>query len=203
MIEVIPQDKSSKLGTIDFSRLLHRPDTDKALHWDRSEFTKVSGVKDEDIISACEKAIENKDEVNLDYAIKNTDRAVTTMLSGVIAKRYGEEGLPDSTINIKFKGSAGQSFGAFAVSGINVRLEGEANDYLRRDSPADASAFCPHHVRAPTSWLKTISLPATLDSTERQVASCMSTAVWASVSACAIQEPQPSSKVPATIAVSI
>ena len=104
MIEVIPQDKSSKLGTIDFSRLLHRPDTDKALHWDRSEFTKVSGVKDEDIISACEKAIENKEEVNLDYAIKNTDRAVTTMLSGVIAKRYGEEGLPDSTINIKFKG---------------------------------------------------------------------------------------------------
>ena len=132
MIEVIPQDKSSKLGTIDFSRLLHRPDTDKALHWDRSEFTKVSGVKDEDIISACEKAIENKEEVNLDYAIKNTDRAVTTMLSGVIAKRYGEEGLPDSTINIKFKGSAGQSFGAFAVSGINVRLEGEANDYFAK-----------------------------------------------------------------------
>lgn len=132
MIEVIPQDKSSKLGTIDFSRLLHRPDTEKALYWDRSEFTKVSGVKDEDIISACAKAIENQEEVNLDYAIKNTDRAVTTMLSGVIAKRYGEEGLPDSTINIKFKGSAGQSFGAFAVRGINVRLEGEANDYFAK-----------------------------------------------------------------------
>lgn len=132
MIEVIPQDKSSKLGTIDFSRLLHRPDTEKALYWDRSEFTKVSGVKDEDIISACAKAIENQEEVNLDYAIKNTDRAVTTMLSGVIAKRYGEEGLPDSTINIKFKGSAGQSFGAFAVRGVNVRLEGEANDYFAK-----------------------------------------------------------------------
>ena len=132
MIEVIPQDKASKLGTIDFSRLLHRPDTEKALYWDRSEFTKVSGVKDEDIISACAKAIENQEEVNLDYAIKNTDRAVTTMLSGVIAKHYGEEGLPDSTINIKFKGSAGQSFGAFAVRGVNVRLEGEANDYFAK-----------------------------------------------------------------------
>ena len=47
------------------------------------------------------------------------------MLSGVIAKKYGEAGLPDSTINIKFKGSAGQSFGAFAVKGVNLKLEGE------------------------------------------------------------------------------
>ena len=52
------------------------------------------------------------------------------MLSGVIAKKYGEAGLPDGTINIKFKGSAGQSFGAFAVNGVNLKLEGEANDYF-------------------------------------------------------------------------
>ena len=101
-----------------------------ALYWDRGQFTKVEGVKDEEIIKACEKAIENKEEVNLDYAIKNTDRAVGTMLSGVIAKKYGEAGLPDGTINIKFKGSAGQSFGAFAVNGVNLKLEGEANDYF-------------------------------------------------------------------------
>ena len=63
--------------------------------------------------------------MNLDYTIKNTDRAVGTMLSGVIAKKYGEAGLPDGTINIKFKGSAGQSFGAFAVNGVNLKLEGE------------------------------------------------------------------------------
>ena len=68
--------------------------------------------------------------MTLDYAIKNTDRAVTTMLSGVIAKKYGEAGLPDNTINIKFKGSAGQSFGAFAVHGLNLKLEGECNDYF-------------------------------------------------------------------------
>jgi glutamate synthase (NADPH/NADH) large chain len=52
------------------------------------------------------------------------------MLSGAIARKYGEKGLPDSTINIKFKGSAGQSFGAFAVRGLNLRLEGETNDYF-------------------------------------------------------------------------
>ena len=130
LIEVKAADPATKQGTIDFSRLLHKPETDKALYWDRGEFTKVEGVKDLEIINACQKAIENKEEVNLDYAIKNTDRAVGTMLSGVIAKKYGEAGLPDGTINIKFKGSAGQSFGAFAVNGVNLKLEGEANDYF-------------------------------------------------------------------------
>ena len=130
LIEVKAADPATKQGTIDFSRLLHKPETDKALYWDRGQFTKVEGVKDEEIIKACEKAIDNKEEVNLDYAIKNTDRAVGTMLSGVIAKKYGEDGLPDGTINIKFKGSAGQSFGAFAVKGVNLRLEGETNDYF-------------------------------------------------------------------------
>ena len=130
LIEVHPADSATKQGTIDFSRLLHMEPTDKPLYWDRGAFTKVEDVKDTEIIKACEKAIDAKEEVNLDYAIKNTDRAVGTMLSGVIAKKYGEEGLPDSTINIKFKGSAGQSFGAFAVKGVNLKLEGETNDYF-------------------------------------------------------------------------
>ena len=75
-------------------------------------------------------AIEKKEEINLDYAIRNTNRAVGTMLSGLIASKYGEEGLPDDTINIKFKGSAGQSFGAFLVHGVSFKLEGETNDYF-------------------------------------------------------------------------
>ena len=122
-----------KWATIDFGRLLHKPETDKALYWDRGEFTKVSGVKDEEIIRMVTDVVEDfksHPTIDLDYTIKNTDRAVTTRLSGVIAKKYGEAGLPDSTINIKFKGSAGQSFGAFAVRGLNIRLEGEANDYF-------------------------------------------------------------------------
>ena len=119
-----------KWATIDFARLLHKPQTNKALYWDRGAYSKVTGVKDEDIIKAAQNAIDNQEEVTLDYAIKNTDRAVGTMLSGVIAKKYGEKGLPDGTINIKFKGSAGQSFGAFAVRGINLKLEGECNDYF-------------------------------------------------------------------------
>ena len=130
LIEVRTDTATDKQKTIDFARLLHKPDTDKALYWDRGAYTRVSGVKDEEIIRAAEAAIEKGEEVNLDYAIKNTDRAVTTMLSGVIAKKYGETGLPDGTINIKFKGSAGQSFGAFAVHGLSLKLEGECNDYF-------------------------------------------------------------------------
>ena len=138
LIEVTPSQPhrgeesaaAEKWKTIDFVRLLHKPETDKALYWDRGAYTKVTGVKDEDIIKAAEKAINDGEEITIDYAIKNTDRAVTTMLSGVIAQKYGEEGLPDGTIRIKFKGSAGQSFGAFAVKGLDIRLEGETNDYF-------------------------------------------------------------------------
>jgi glutamate synthase (NADPH/NADH) large chain len=129
---VSPTEKVAveKWKTIDFARLLHQPESDKPLYWDRGEFTKVSGVKDEEIIKAAAKAIDSGEEVTLDYTIKNTDRATATMLSGMIAKKYGEAGLPDGTINIKFKGSAGQSFGAFAVRGLNLKLEGECNDYF-------------------------------------------------------------------------
>ena len=130
LIEVKTDTATDKQKTIDFARLLHKSETDKALFWDRGEFTQVSGVKDEEIIRTAAKAIDNQEEVTLDYAIKNTDRAVGTMLSGLIAKKYGEAGLPEGTINIKFKGSAGQSFGAFAVSGLSLKLEGECNDYF-------------------------------------------------------------------------
>lgn len=85
---------------------------------------------DQAIIKAAAEAIDNQKEVSLEYAIANTDRSVGAMLSGAVASKYGQNGLPDETINIKFKGSAGQSFGAFLTHGINFKLEGEANDYL-------------------------------------------------------------------------
>ncbi len=134
---------AEKWRTIDFGRLLHHPETGHALYWDRGTYTKVTGVKDEEIIRAARKAIDDQEEVRLDYIIKNTDRAATTMLSGVIAKKYGEAGLPDSTVNIRFKGSAGQSFGAFAVSGLNIRLEGETNDYFGKGLSGGRIAILP------------------------------------------------------------
>ncbi len=143
LIEIKDRSKNPKWNSLDFSRLLHKVDNGQEFAFDGRPFTKVEGVKDFDIINASRKAIDKGEEINLDYAIKNTDRAVGTMLSGEIAKIHGEEGLPDSTINIKFKGSAGQSFGAFLVKGVNFKLEGEANDYFGKGLSGGRIAILP------------------------------------------------------------
>ena len=136
-------------STLDFSRLLHKPESDNPLCWSREEFTKVSGIKDEQIIRDAQQAVDSQEEVTLNYSIKNTDRAVSTMLSGVIAKKYGEHGLPADTINIRFKGAAGQSFGAFAVNGLSLKLEGECNDYFGKGlSGGKISILPPAHIDA-------------------------------------------------------
>ena len=131
LLSVRPCAPGSKASKLDFSRLLFKEgDASSALCHREPELNSLPQVLDNEIVKACQAAIEWKDEVNLDYVIRNTDRALCTMLSGRIAQKYGEAGLPDSTINIKFKGSAGQSFGAFLVKGVNLRLEGECNDYF-------------------------------------------------------------------------
>ena len=68
--------------------------------------------------------------MNLSYPIQNTDRTLGAIVSNEISKLYGEDGLPEDTLNLNFKGSAGQSFGAFTTKGITLKLDGEANDYL-------------------------------------------------------------------------
>lgn len=87
-------------------------------------------VLDLQLIEKCLPALEQKKKVKIRMGIKNTDRAVGAMLSGRISELYGFKGLPKDTIHIEFKGSAGQSFGAFLKEGVTLRLEGEANDYL-------------------------------------------------------------------------
>ena len=104
--------------------------TIEALHNVTRQNHQINNVKDVDIIHHALPAIEKQQEVSLEYAVANTDRSVGAMLSGEIAKRYGDVGLPANTLHIKFKGSAGQSFGAFLAHGVHFRLEGEANDYL-------------------------------------------------------------------------
>ena len=122
--------KNKKTATLDFSRMLNKEQNSCSLYHTVDQRHELDNVLDQQIIRASQAAIERQEEVNLDYAIKNTDRACGTMLSGLIASKYGEAGLPDNTINIKFKGSAGQSFGAFLVNGVNFKLEGETNDYF-------------------------------------------------------------------------
>ena len=143
--ELIVPKKSSdaKTSSLDFRRLLHKETGHCTLYHTTSQKHELDEVLDQQIIRASQRAIENQEEVNLDYAIKNTDRAVGTMLSGLIADKYGEAGLPDSTVNIKFKGSAGQSFGAFLVKGVNFKLEGETNDYFGKGLSGGRIAILP------------------------------------------------------------
>ena len=130
LIELKPTEKETKVGQLDFSRLLHKVEGNATIHHVCGQKHEISHVKDVEIIASATEALEHGKEVSLEYAIANTDRSVGAMLSGAVATRYGNEGLPEQTINVKFKGSAGQSFGAFLAHGICFKLEGEANDYL-------------------------------------------------------------------------
>lgn len=122
----------SKHSLLDFRRLLFRESGNCSLYHTTEQKHDLGDVLDQRLIHGAEAAIERQEEVNLDFAIKNTDRAAGTMLSGIIAAKYGGAGLPDKTVNVKFKGSAGQSFGAFLVKGVDFKLEGEANDYFAK-----------------------------------------------------------------------
>ena len=130
LIALRERDAASKAATLDFGRLLHRVDNNAAIHHVTSQQHDIDTVLDQQIIKAAAPALDMQKEVSLEYAIANTDRSVGAMLSGTVVAKYGHKGLPDETINIKFKGSAGQSFGAFLPTGVNFKLEGEANDYL-------------------------------------------------------------------------
>ena len=130
LIERKADNGNPKHALIDFSKLLARVDNNAAIRHVTNQDHGISTVKDVEILHAAQDAIEYQKEISLEYTIANTDRAVGAMLSGAIAAKYGENGLPEHTLNIKFKGSAGQSFGAFLTPGVNFKLEGEANDYL-------------------------------------------------------------------------
>ncbi len=137
----------TKPSVLDFERLLNKEEGTLHFTGDIRQPSVPLGMQgtiiDEQMIAAAEKAIDQQEEVNLDYTIKNTNRAVGTMLSGVIAKKHGEQGLPDGTINVKFKGSAGQSFGAFLTHGVSFKLEGETNDYFAKGLSGGRIAILP------------------------------------------------------------
>lgn len=130
LIERLPTNGEPKHKLIHFDKLLTRIDNSAAIRHTICQDHGIDGVKDIALLEAAREAVEQQKEVSLEQTISNTDRAVGAMLSGAIASRYGAQGLPAETIQIRFKGSAGQSFGAFLVAGVHFRLEGEANDYL-------------------------------------------------------------------------
>ena len=132
LLERNPEIDHWKIRNIDLSGFLRMPencDANSSYCTEKQE-NKLSGVLDADLIIEAEKAINNRECVEIRKTIRNTDRTTGAMLSGRVVALHGPSGLPDGTIRCRFEGSAGQSFGAFLAPGIELLLEGDSNDYL-------------------------------------------------------------------------
>ncbi|MEM9835207.1 MAG: glutamate synthase large subunit [Bacteroidota bacterium] len=143
-----------KYKSTDLTPILYREPADESvgLYKKVEQDHGIDNVLDRKLIKYAKLALEETEPVSSNFSIKNTDRSVGTMLSNEISKRFHGEGLPDGAINYRFRGSAGQSFGAFGAKGIEFLLEGEANDYFGKGLsggrlivvPDRTSKFDPH-----------------------------------------------------------
>jgi len=132
LLKYVKSDANKKIEKIDLSRLIYFPVEAKenAIHKVKDQEHKLDDILDLSLITTSRMAIDKAMPVVMSKVIKNTNRTVGAMLSGEIARKYGNEGLPMDTIQCTFSGSAGQSFGAFLAHGVTFKLEGDANDYV-------------------------------------------------------------------------
>jgi glutamate synthase (NADPH/NADH) large chain len=151
LLERNPDIDHWKIRNLDLSELLAVPEESRInpTHCTDKQEVKTSDVLDQELISEAERAISYGQPVEIAKPIRNTNRTTGAMISGKISRIHGSGGLPDGTIKCRFTGSAGQSFGAFLVPGIEFFLEGESNDYLGKGLsggriivvPPEGSAF--------------------------------------------------------------
>ncbi|NYT84370.1 glutamate synthase-related protein [Pollutimonas harenae] len=146
-----------KAQGLDFSRVFHAVPSTDPLYQVKTQDHALDHALDHQLIERSKAAIERGEKVSFITPVRNRNRTIGAMLSGVIAARYGHEGLPDDTIHIQCNGAAGQSFGAFLAHGITLDLVGEANDYVGKGlsggrivvrSPNDFRGFGPDHIIA-------------------------------------------------------
>ncbi|HTF45343.1 MAG TPA: glutamate synthase-related protein, partial [Terriglobales bacterium] len=132
MLDAQPAVDHWKARGLDFSAILYSPPVPGrvARHCVQAQDHGLNQALDYQLIQYAREALELRTPVEMSFPIRNVNRTVGAMLSGEIARRYGSNGLPDDTIRVHFKGSAGQSFGAFLAHGVTLTLEGEANDYV-------------------------------------------------------------------------
>jgi len=131
-LEVRNDLKHWKHKNLNFDAILYKEPAglDVALFKQEDQDHGIDNVLDWQLIKAAEKSLLNKEEVYAEIPITNLDRSVGNMLSGEISRKHGGAGLPKGTIHYKFRGTAGQSFGAFSTTGLKLELEGDANDYF-------------------------------------------------------------------------
>jgi len=142
-----------KASTVNLEKILYRPEEAKNYpnYCVENQTHQIEDVLDRELIQRAMPALEKKEQINIEFAISNVDRAVGAMLSGEVARRYGNQGLPHDTIQCEVTGSAGQSFGAFLAKGITMRLHGDSNDYFGKGLsggklialPPEGSTFAP------------------------------------------------------------
>jgi glutamate synthase domain-containing protein 2/glutamate synthase domain-containing protein 1/glutamate synthase domain-containing protein 3 len=118
-----------KAKGLDFSELLHKPDVPHAIRHCEKQDHGLDQVLDMTLLERARPALEAGEKVEIELPIRNTDRTVGTILGSEVSRKYGEEGLPEDTVSIRFRGSAGQSFGAFVPRGMTLAVDGDANDY--------------------------------------------------------------------------
>ncbi|HEU4611539.1 MAG TPA: glutamate synthase-related protein, partial [Kofleriaceae bacterium] len=121
-----------KAKGLDFSRVFYQPPmpAEVARHHCESQDHGLARALDHELIAAAAPALDRREPMRLAYRIRNAHRSVGAMLSGMVARKYGHEGLPDDTLRVFFDGIAGQSFGAFLARGLTFELQGATNDYV-------------------------------------------------------------------------
>ncbi|WP_449540503.1 glutamate synthase large subunit [Ferdinandcohnia sp. Marseille-Q9671] len=132
---LVPSDRATshwKAKYLDLKKILHQPTLGKGSLYNQKQQNHglENSLDYQELFKVCKPALDMQQRVKAAFSIKNTNRTVGTMLGSEISKRYGREGLPEDTIQLSFKGSAGQSFGAFIPKGMSLALEGDANDYV-------------------------------------------------------------------------
>lgn len=142
----IEKQLEGKLKNLDLTQILYRPELPSSIIGKHviAQDHKIEQVLDKKLIEMSKPALENGIKIVHAFNIKNTDRTVGAMLSGEIARKYGNKGLPDNTIVINLQGSAGQSFGAFLVKGVTLILNGDANDYVGKGLSGGKIVLIPH-----------------------------------------------------------
>jgi glutamate synthase (ferredoxin) len=132
--EILEFEKvDGKTENLDFSAILHQPDVPESYgrYQQILQNLELEKTLDETVLlPLCKSVLEKGEKVSVELEIQNTDRAVGTILGSEISQKFGADGLAEDTINLKFYGSAGQSFGAFVPKGVTLTLEGDSNDYI-------------------------------------------------------------------------
>ena len=144
VLKVKSNISNPKLESLDLTPIFKKVPVAAGTYKQVSQDHEMDDILDWKLIAQAKKALDNQTPVTAEFKIINTDRTVGAMLSNEISKKYGSKGLEKKTIHYKFKGSAGQSFGAFCAPGIHLELEGESNDYFGKGLSGGILSVYPH-----------------------------------------------------------